>query len=299
MLQIPAATYQDLSFHEGRHRPAMGLMPLAAESWIDGDRDLAERLALKRELLHSRRDEVLQFTSDSAAAADELLDVLVANLIEFHPGQYQLADGGVTNIVTGESWNLAQRTLPSLEMAARLVQEDFCLLAPSPNGYVLTDAALCFPSRWRLADKIGKPLIGIHQPVPDYVGKLAAGVDKFFVALRINKIVWRLNWAILDDPALFQPQRLKADAPITPLNAGDDLWLRVERQTLRRLPASGAVVFTIRTYVDRLQDVITDHAAARNLAATIQSMPEETLEYKHMRGFKMPLLEWLEARANT
>ena len=35
-------------------------------------------------------------------------------------------------------------------------------------------------------------------------------------------------------------------------NAGQRLHLRVERQTLSRLPKSNAVLFTIRTYMDPL-----------------------------------------------
>jgi hypothetical protein len=40
--------------------------------------------------------------------------------------------------------------------------------------------------------------------------------------------------------------------PVTVDNAGERLHLRVERQTLSRLPRSNAVLFTIRTYMNRL-----------------------------------------------
>ena len=41
-------------------------------------------------------------------------------------------------------------------------------MAPGPDGYTLEAASLCFPARWRLMDKMGLPMSGIHKPVPDY-----------------------------------------------------------------------------------------------------------------------------------
>ncbi|NKB16116.1 MAG: DUF3445 domain-containing protein [Sphingomonadales bacterium] len=41
-------------------------------------------------------------------------------------------------------------------------------------------------------------------------------------------------------------------AGLTPENAGERLFIRCERQTLRRLPKSGAILFTIGVYVEAL-----------------------------------------------
>ena len=43
----------------------------------------------------------------------------------------------------------------------------------------MSAAALCFPSRWRLQNKIGKPLSAVHAPVPHYADRLARPVDRF------------------------------------------------------------------------------------------------------------------------
>ena len=61
--------------------------------------------------------------------------------------------------------------------------------------------------------------------------------------LREGKLVVRLNWGITDDPALFAESRKfrrEHNAEVTAANAGERIWLRVERQTLRQLPRSGA-----------------------------------------------------------
>ena len=115
-------------------------------------------------------------------------------------------------------------------------------MAPGDTGYTLEAASLCFPSRWRLIDKIGKRMVDIHSPVPDYENKLARPVDRFFDKLDINKPVWRVNWSLTDDPDLYQPIRKTStdySRNINSKNAGDLIFLRCERQTLRRLPHTG------------------------------------------------------------
>ena len=110
----------------------------------------------------------------------------------------------------------------------------------------------------------------------------------------------RANWLIHATPELFQSgHRLDAAtaAAITPENAGQKLWLRVERQTLRRLPRSGAVLFTIRTHVTQLHEAICDAKSAQDLATAVHTMPDDVARYRGMSTFQPALLEWLEVRA--
>ena len=184
------------------------------------------------------------------------------------------------------------------------MQEDFCILQSDDKTlsetYRLTAGAVCFPSNWRFADKIGKKLADVHGPVPGYAEKLANPVDRFFKNLTADTIMWRANWLIHATPELFQADH-KLDAAtaaaITPVNAGEKLWLRVERQTLRRLPASGAVLFTIRTHVTQLSDAIRDAKSAQDLATAVRTMPDDVARYRSMEPFRAALLEWLEVRA--
>ncbi|MBV9785849.1 MAG: DUF3445 domain-containing protein, partial [Acidisphaera sp.] len=76
--------------------------------------------------------------------------------------------------------------------------------AAPPGPYRLTAASLCFPTRWRLADKIGKPMQAIHATVPLYAERLARPVDRFFEKLAPQRPVFRTNFSLLDNPALFQ-----------------------------------------------------------------------------------------------
>ena len=167
-------------------------------------------------------------------------------------------------------------------------------MQPGDAGYRLTGASLCFPNRWRLAEKIGQPLDFIHAPVPGFAPALERPVAHFFAALKPDRILGRVNWGIADDPTRFQPIGREADAAITPDTAGTALFLRVERQTLRRLPQSGAVVFTIRTEIAPLDRVVATRADARDLAGAIRDMSPAMLRYKHLTAAAPALLAWLE-----
>jgi dimethylamine monooxygenase subunit A len=291
----PAAPY--LPFDGGRFRLMMGLMPLAPAAWIELDRHFAADLAAKRRLLETRHDAVFAAEPAAAAPAAELLRRLVEHLVQHQAAIFRREGDCLVNSATGERWDLARTTLHPLDLAGRLVQEDLCLLERAGESYRLVAASLCSPARWRLADKIGRPLGIIHAPVPGYAEKLLRPVDRFFAALAQERGVWRLNWGIVDDPAPFQPVAPAAAPGITAETAGDRLWLRVERQTLRRLPESGAVVFTIRTYITGLAVAVRSPGAAADLADAIRDMPEATRRYKHIAPIAPALLAWLEARA--
>jgi len=68
---------------------------------------------------------------------------------------------------------------------------------------------------------------------------------------------------------------------ITKDNAGQLMYLRVERQTLRRLPISNTILFTIKTYTTKIEDVCrNDPGTAKRLAGAIRNWPPEMIEYK-------------------
>lgn len=286
-------------FRAGPFRLAMGLQPLDLQDWIEPDERMIDELLEKERLLRERHHEVFAVLPEAYAGSAEVLALLVEHLPQRFPTLYR-RDGSVFhNLATQQRWDLSRSDLHPLDLAGRLVQEDVCLMQREPRAevYRLVGASVCFPTRWRIAEKMGKPLGAIHQPVPGYEEQLAATVDRYFARLKVEKPVWRTNWSILDDPTLFQPTghgRREYNPDITPHNAGEKLWFRMERQTLRRLPRTQDIVFTIRVYVRPLSELARRPDRAATLAAAVRALPEPMRLYKSLPPFLDALLAWLD-----
>lgn len=144
-----------------------------------------------------------------------------------------------------------------LPEAALCQHEDMCLLTrrEGDDQYRLIGAAVAWPSDWHPVDKLGLPLRALHAPIAGYAEQLATGVDRFMDTLRPGLIYGRCNWFIAATGArrwLEERPASEAFAHVTSDNAGEALFVRSERQTLRRLPQTSAILFTIGIYVEPL-----------------------------------------------
>jgi hypothetical protein len=283
-----------LPFADSRWRMKMGLKPLRLEEWIEIDERFAAYLARKQELLQHHYREVFASLPGSERSQKEVLNLLLDYLLKRFPSYYQRQGDRLEILLAQQVWNVADFEANPLDLAGRLVQEDLCLMQPSPDGYILVAASVCFPFHWRLHDKLGQPLACIHKPVPEYAQKLEEPVTNFFTRLRADSPGYRLNWGVADTPelSLARPRSSScSDAPLTVDNLGEKLWLRVERQTVRRLETSDCVLFTIRTYIYPLS-ILESHAAiAQNLSAAIQQMPLAMQRYKNILPIQEVLLD--------
>ena len=286
-----------LPFEAGPHRMQMGLVAVKPDDLIELDERYPAEMAERRALLTGRHADVFAACPGSEPACREALDRLAPLLTERFPAWFTQHGSRLHNHLTGEEWDLANPPCDPLEVAGRLVQEDLCLLDLSSGAPVLAAAILCAPSRWRLSDKIGQPLADVHRPVPLYAETLSRPVDRFLRHLRATPTC-RFNWSVVDDPALFQQggkHRIDPDPAITPDNVATRLHLRVERQTLSRLPSTGFVLFTIRVHSYPLGVAITDPGVAARLAGAVQALPPAMAAYKSLPTFREALLTWLAA----
>jgi hypothetical protein len=289
-----------LPFEAGPFRMAMGLLARDPAEMIELDDQYPAEMTERRALLAARHDEVFAALPCSEAAGRELLERLATLLPGRFPGSFSRDGAQLHNHITGETWDIAAPGMAPLELAGRLVQEDLCLLLPGPEGPVLIAACLCFPSRWSLAEKLGHPLAAIHGPVPFYGERLSRPVDRLLSTLKPGRLVERLNWSLVDDAALYQPAghgRRGHNPDITAENAGQRVFLRVERQTLSPLPESGAVVFTIRIHRYPLERITADPALAATLLQAVSALPEAMAVYKSLLPFQAAVLAHLAARA--
>jgi hypothetical protein len=278
----------ELSLQPGPPWLSMGLHALDPAAWLVVDGDREPELARKAQLLAERHDEVFLARSGTEAAGQEVLDLVGAWLAAHSPAG--LASGAPTE--TGA-------TLPvhPLERAGLLVQEDLCLMVERGGHYVLEAGSVCFPSHWRLAEKMGRPMAGIHGPVPHYAAELEGKVDRFFDKLRPSRPVMRRNLGIHSHDELFSPgPREPCHAFPADARGVDSVWVRSERQTLRRLATSGAILFTIRTQQCRMRALEHRADVAHALAAKLRAQLAESARLGEAPSLPAWLPDWLAAR---
>lgn len=227
-----------------------GVQPVPLEDWLQLDDAYAGQMARRIQLLQKERAQVLAAPADMLVPCRELLDLVLRQLpgLGFDCGQkINCPDGRIVSI---------DYDAP-LETLCHLVQEDFCLLVPEGGAHVLKAAVLCFPASWSLHEKLGHPLLAIHAPVASYGADLNKRVERLFTAAKPGRPLMRANALIYGDAELFHPRR-NSDPP---RQHGSADFIRSERQTILRLPRSGAVVFSIHTYVVRKEDLTEEQRA--------------------------------------
>jgi hypothetical protein len=210
-------------------------------------------LGLKRRLVSEQRDHVFACLPDAQAAPEE-----TAALVEEWADRHDLS-----------TWSEEQHPLARAGLS---VQEDLCLMIERDGAWHLDGALLCFPSQWNLTEKLGHPAAVVHEPVQHYGEELAGRVDTFFDRLPPGRLVSRRNLSLWPTCLLWVPTASIApelwDPP--PAEGAPRLWLRSERQTLRRLPDSGAILFTIKVQMTPVSVLAERPERAKALAAWLR-----------------------------
>lgn len=221
-----------------------GMAPAAAHDWLRVDEAYAAQMQRRLTLLRDQRADVLWMDPVAQEAAVEVLDQSLALLPDLG---FEVSG---THVVCPDGRRVdIDRAAPLLTLGM-LVQEDICILMKRGDEHVLAGAVLCFPASWRLAEKAGRALIGIHEPVDEYDANLARRVQRLFDGVRAGRPLWRFNRLWYDDVELHQPRSATAPRRITPDRSAAP-FIRSERQCVVRMPVSDAVVFSIHTYVVR------------------------------------------------
>lgn len=259
-------------FEDEPFRWSVGARPLDLTDWLEGDAEAPSMLAEKARLLRDERDQVLRWLDHALPACEETLALVEAATGKRGPGD--------------EPHPLAR--------AARLVQEDWVVLTDGPDGGILAAACVCFPTRWQLSEKIGHPMAAVHDAVPRLADHIGRATSSLLERIRVDRPVWRMNWNLLDDSAWFQPVRRPLVAPLTVADVATSVHLRIERQTLRRLPETGAVLFGIRIHQRPLGAFVDRPEVLRRLAGAVMALPEDVASYKSISGLAPQVLNWID-----
>jgi hypothetical protein len=223
-------------------RPALpGIAPMDMADWLIVDEAFGAQMAERARLLAERRDDVLAVTEGAGPAMQELLQ-FVLDWLRDHGQGYEIS---AKDVHRPDGITIPIDRADPMGTLGHLVQEDLCLMEKRGEEHVLSAAVLCFPASWRLADKIGRPLVAIHVPVPDYDEGIARRVQRLFDGVQPGRPLWRFNAHGYGDPALYHPFRENVEEAARARLP----YLRSERQCVLRLPETRACVFSIHTFV--------------------------------------------------
>ncbi|KAF7553322.1 hypothetical protein G7Z17_g3714 [Cylindrodendrum hubeiense] len=221
------------------------------------DEEYLDRVNIRREIIANNGNTVHGCVPGGEGPVRELYTYLLTEYLPTRfPTLFKLSDDGssFTNVVTGKTFP----TVPSsnmddaLRVIGETIEEDVFLLQPSPEGHRSVAFMCCFPSGFDPSSKLGKTLVEIHSPVPSYE-KIGASMERFFGKLEVGKSVKRTNWSVQTHTELFDcsANHITGDAHY---EADEDVditktFLRIELQTLTRLPKTGAILFSFKTYL--------------------------------------------------
>ena len=263
---------------------SIGLSALDPRCWLEPDDDLAAFLTEKDRLKHAHFDQIFYSEERSLPAQRECLGMIVEHLLADHAGRYSKA--GSRMEFAGRRLDLDDSGLTPIEKAAALIQDDLVILEKRDAGWTLAAAHLAFPSGWSLREKAGLPMEGVHAHVPGFEGgtRNAAMLNRIFDNLQPDLPAERFNWSVYPAGELFWPPERGVRFEKHPFDPAGN-FVRVERQTLRRLPESGGIVFTIRIYNDPIAWVTSRDDGGRMaeaLAGKLMEFTPEQLAYKGM-----------------
>ncbi|KAI0968228.1 alpha-1,2-mannosyltransferase [Xylaria arbuscula] len=300
--------YLDFDIDRAKPRPyrpfrwpyhqTMSLTKLEPDWWIELESTYKERIAQRKELYAKHGSTVLQWLPGSELACKELMEMAIQFICARYPQYFALSEDKIwlENKILGTRANIREKH-PLLVILDH-VPEDFAITLRDPDTgyYVFRAGIICSAVGWSLGIKIGLRLDEIHQPVPDYKEKMKFSMDRFFSKMPTNKPIQRGSWDLEVDKPLFMPpggDRHSQDKDLTPSR----VHLRVDWQTLRRLPLSGGIVFNFKALFTPIEEFRDEAYIPSLLLMVLRHAKANLLNYKHaphMKDMVFPLFEQYE-----
>ncbi|KAK5626392.1 hypothetical protein RRF57_002107 [Xylaria bambusicola] len=320
--------YLQFNIEKARPRPyrpfrwpyhqTMSLTKLEPDWWIELESTYKERIAQRKNLYAKHGPGVLQWLPGSELACKELMEMAIQFICARYPMYFILSEDKLwlENKILGIRANIREKH-PLLILLDH-VPEDFAITLRDPDTgyYAFRAGVICSAMGWSLGTKIGLKLDEIHQPVPDYKEKMKFSMDRyfsqapleiipavlrsshsFFSKMPTHKPIQRGSWDLeVDKPLFVAPgsDRHAQDGDLSPSR----IHLRVDWQTLRRLPLSGAIVFNFKALFTPIEEFRTEARIPSLLLQVLSHAKGNLMEYKHaphINHIVIPLLERYEA----
>jgi dimethylamine monooxygenase subunit A len=271
--------------------------------------DYSENMREKCRRLAAFHTEYYRTLPSSRPAQQELRERVVAHLLKDYPDRFVRTGVAIKSLDTGIEIDFNDQAAEPLLQLSQLIEEDFMLIEEVDGRPCITAASNVYSSSGRLVSSVGRAVDWAHEPVPRLTETLGRRIDQIIGSVHAATPCERFNWQVTPLSSIFFPRdnphaenaaamhaigdTLRAD----PEKAGEMLWIRVERQTLSRLPDSGAVAFSLHTYSDPLSSIQSDLKSLRAILGLLRGYSAERLKYSEMNIVHEPLMAWLESSA--
>jgi hypothetical protein len=288
----------------------VGLRPMKPDLWVLMGAGHEAIMREKRERLAAFPRLYYRTLPGSLAAQCELRERVIAHLVSDYPEHFERTGSLVNSRGTGVECDLTDHSIEPLLQLSNLIEEDFMLIQEVDGAPRITAASNAYSSSGRLVASVGRDIEWAHQPVPGLTRQLGPRINRVLDSVHTATPCERFNWQLTPMSTIFfphdDPHAANAAAMHgicqslceNPDRAGDLLWIRVERQTLSRLPESRAVAFSLHTYSDPLSSLRTDAESVRAMLALLRAYSEERWKYSEMDIVREPVIAWLESVAN-
>ncbi|KAI3333945.1 alpha-1,2-mannosyltransferase [Ustulina deusta] len=306
---VPMPTpYLDFDIDKAKPRPyrpfrwpyhqTMSLTKLEPDWWIELESTYKERIAQRKGLYAKHGTAVLQWLPGSELACKELMEMVIQFICARYPKYFVLSEDKLwlENKILGVRANIREKH--PLFILLDHVPEDFAITLRDPDTgyYAFRAGVICSAMGWNVATKIGLRLDEIHQPVPDYKEKMKFSMDRFFSKMPTNKPIQRGSWDLEVDKPLFMPPGSDRHSQDENL-ALSRVHLRVDWQTLRRMPLSGGIVFNFKALFTPIEAFQDEAYIPSILLKVLRHAKENLMKYKHaphMEDAVVPLLKKYE-----
>ncbi len=294
--------------------PARVPRKTAAGEWgagivdLGGD-DYPHIMAERRRILQADPSRV-QILPGMMPACWDLLMYYLRDLAITHPDVMHLDEDGDEarwrNDLLGTDQTFIigdEHTLPydPMTFLGREIPDDL-LLVKERGGQLHFDAGLVtFAAAWSVTFDAGMSFREIHGPVPRLTGEgITSRAEQFLMRLPADQVYRRVNWTLSAsgsrklDISLEELPEWGQDIPR--LLADRDfgrLQLRIELEHFIRLPMSGAVTFSIRTFMASLAEIKTIPAWRDQLAQILVATPQDIAAYKGIGEYRSAAAAWL------
>jgi len=265
--------------------------------WLEVENTYVARVKQRQDLFHKYGSMVLDYLPGSELVCKELMEMCLQFYCARYPMHFSLSadkkifHNGLLNTATE-----IKRFHP-LHVLLNNVPEDFAIVLRNDEDgmYYFRAGIICSSLGWNVGTKIGMQLEEIHQPIPDYKEKMSFSMDRFFTKMNVTAPIQRGSWGLEVGTPLFMPpgdphEKLRESQE--PSLKIEDCYLRVDWQTLRRLPLSAGVVFNFKALFTPVQEFRDEPYIPALLLKILKEGKKSLMEYKstwHVEHVCVPL----------